>query len=310
MIAENQFLATIRSGPMYSQTLENNVKNVWAEKGKMWLRHLPSIIASLSTYWALSDVKPVRNMSYNYVARAIQKGSKPVVLKISCDKQLIENEHIALNYFDGEGSIRAIDTNKKNNALLLEQAIPGSLLKAHYPANIADIINVYGGVVNKIASRSLASDNYTHVSKWCNAIDRIVKGRIENHLIEKAKELKEFLLNSAKKKYLCHGDLHLENIICNKNQWLSIDPKGIIGEKTFEAAAFDLIGKKEWNTPNEIKNKISKRVNLLAKELEIDKDRLLAWTFLRAMIAAQWSIEDNGNPGEMLQRARPIYSLI
>ena len=71
-----------------------------------------------------------------------------------------------------------------------------------------------------------------------------------------------------------------------------------------------MIGKKEWNTPDEIKNKISKRVNLLAKALEIDKDRLLAWAFLRAMIAAQWFIEDNGNPGEMLQRARPIYSLI
>lgn len=117
-------------------------------------------------------------------------------------------------------------------------------------------------------------------------------------------------MNSAKNEYLCHSDLHLENIIQYGDKWLSIDPKGIIGEMAFEAAAFDLIDKSEWSQLETIKDKVINRVNLLASALDIDKDRLLAWIFLRVIISAQWFIEDNGNPDEMLTLASTVFPLV
>ena len=84
----------------------------------------------------------------------------------------------------------------------------------------------------------------------------------------------------------------------------------MIGEKTFEAAAFDLITQSEWNAPELIKSKIITRINLLASALSVDKERLLAWLFLRTIISIQWFIEDNGDPSERLKLAEAVYPLI
>lgn len=290
--------------------LEKNVRNIWGQKGQAWLNQLPEVIKLLSERWSLIAIKPVKNMSYNYVALANQQNKRPAVLKISCDTQLITNEYKALKHFNGRGAIKVIDIDKQHNALLLEQASPGYLLKDHHPRDIKDTINIYATVIRELANQKQPDTQYIHVNMWCKAIDRIDDERIASHLVKKAKDIKEFLLNSAKKEYLCHGDLHLENIIQHKNKWLSIDPKGIISEMAFEAAAFDLIDKSEWTNPKTIQGKIIKRINLLASTLGIDKDRLLAWIFLRVIISAQWFIEDNGNPDEMRNLASYIFTLV
>ena len=251
------------------RTLEKNVVNVWGDKGRKWLKNLSNIIAELSAHWKLSDVKPVEKMSYNYVATAKQNHNTPVVLKFSCDKVLIEDEYRALKHFNGVGSIRVIDRVTNYNALLLEQAIPGYLLKANHPKDIKNTIEIYAGVVKALRSKLIPKTEYTQVEKWCQAIDRITDPRISLKYIDKAKELKDYLLSSAENEYLCHGDLHLENIIRHEDSWLSIDPKGIIGEMAFEAAAFDLLDKADWNEPETIPDKINQRLSLLANKLEI-----------------------------------------
>lgn len=287
--------------------LEKNVVNVWGDKGRKWLESLPEIIAELSEHWKLSDVIPVDNMSYNYVAFAKQDNNTPVVLKFSCDKALIEAEYCALKQFNGVGSIQVIDRYVNHNALLLEQAVPGYLLKANHPNNIEDTIKIYVGVVKALASLPKPDARYTHVEKWSQAIDRIDDRRIKPEYIDKAKELKSYLLSSSEKEYLCHGDLHLENIIYHNKKWLSIDPKGILGEMAFEAAAFDLLDKSDWAEPKSIPNKMNQRLSLLANNLGIPKDRLLAWVFLRVIISVQWFIEDNGDPDETLKLADVLY---
>lgn len=287
--------------------LEKNIKNVWGKIGQRWLNQLPSIIERLSDYWSLTNIKPVDNMSYNYVALATQKDNIPVVLKISCDEQLIANEYKALKHFDGHGSVKVLDINKAHNALLLEQAIPGYLLKGHHPIKIENTIKIYAQVVKALSSPSLTTNNYTHVSQWCQALDRIEVGKIDKHFVKKAKELRSFLLNSAKQEYLCHGDLHLENIIQHGKKWLAIDPKGIIGEMAFEVAAFDLISKDELKDTATIQEKIVTSATLLSRALDLCYERLLAWMFLRAILAAQWFLEDNGDPSEMLTLATLLF---
>lgn len=184
------------------RTLEKNVINVWGDTGREWLKNLPNIIAELSAHWKLSDLKPVENMSYNYVALAKQHHNTPVVLKFSCDKALIENECRTLKHFNGTRSIQVIDRIINHNALLLEQAIPGCLLKANHPKDVANSIEIYAAVVKALASNPIPKTEYTHVEKWCQAIDRITDPRISLKYIDKAKELKDYLLSSGENQYL------------------------------------------------------------------------------------------------------------
>ena len=79
--------------------LEENALAVWGNKGKSWLGSLPEIIDHLASKWGLSEISPVSNMSYNYVAKATQK-NQAVVLKISCDEEFIDSEFRALKHFD------------------------------------------------------------------------------------------------------------------------------------------------------------------------------------------------------------------
>lgn len=292
------------------KSLNNNVINVWGTQGNSWFNRLPDIVAQLTQHWQLSHVTPVANMSYNYVAKATQNNTIPIVLKISCDKNLINDEYRALNYFKGKGSIRALDIYSDLNALLLEQAIPGHHLKEHPTRYISDTIKIYANAVKALESPPRALHEFIHVEKWCEAIDTINDKRIKSQYVDKAKALREFLLSTAKKEYLCHGDLHSENIIRHEDKWVSIDPKGIIAEMAFEAAAFDLVDDSEWNKPETITNTINQRLDALVKNLEIDEKRLLGWVFLRVIISAQWFIEDNGNPKKMLNLAPALYSLL
>ena len=290
--------------------LEKNIINCFAEKGRAWLDALPVTIEKLSAHWSLTDIKPVNNMSWHYVAFAIQNNKTPVVIKVGCDKKLIQDEYKVLHHFDGHSAIKVIDMNIDLNALLLEQALPGCPLKSHDQSQISDTIRIYSSVVKTLSDCQQNKNNYTHASSWCEAIDKITDTRIEKRFVDQAKKLKSMLLHSATNEYVCHGDLHLENIVQNGTKWVCIDPKGIIGEMAFEAAAFDLLSDDEIKNSSDISSFILDRVTQLANTLNIDLNRLISWIFLRVIISAQWFIEDNGNPNQMLLLAEKIYPMV
>lgn len=292
------------------EVFKQKVLNTWGKKGENWLTELPSIIESLALYWKLNNIKPVDNMSYNYVAFAIQANKTPVVIKISCDEQLISDEYQALRYFDGCGAIRVLDFNQQHHALLLEQANPGESLNNYTALNIEDKIQIYAHIVQLLSSRPSVTHGYKHIRLWCKAIDKINDHRIEHRFVEMALTLREDLLHSQPYEYVCHGDLHLENIIQQGNQWLACDPKGIIGEVAFEAAAFDLLERNELLETPGIQSKLIHRINQLATALNLPFERLLSWIFLRAIISAQWFIEDKGDPSSALLLASLLYPLL
>lgn len=89
---------------------------------------------------------------------------------------------------------------------------------------------------------------------------------------------------------LLHGDLHYGNILLSdEHGWLSIDPKGVIGEKEYEIP-FPRIAQ------DGMVNKITLKCHL-DQFIEIsgfDRQRVLVWAFSKAVLAAWWSFEDTG----------------
>ena len=65
------------------KTLSQNITNLYGSKGTDWIDNLPAIVTALINHWGLSEVTPVSNMTFNYVAKAILNAKEPVVLKIS-----------------------------------------------------------------------------------------------------------------------------------------------------------------------------------------------------------------------------------
>lgn len=291
------------------QHLKENILNIFGEEGQRWLDRLPSIIEDLECHWKIKQLQPVKNMTFNYVAKGIAPDDKPIVLKIGCSKDEVLDEKNALIHFAGFTSIRLIDYNEEYCALLLEQAIPGVSLKSLYPTKLDYVIEQYTAVMQGLHAKDIPQDKiFAHVSRWLKAFDQALSDKIPTPILHKAKQLKNHLLATSSDERVLHGDLHHDNILKDQDHWLAIDPKGIIGEPTFEAAAFDFMQHAELKDTPHFHEKFAKRLNLLADKAHLDRKRLQDWVFVRLVLSAIWSIDDNCNPAFALRLADKLMT--
>ena len=288
--------------------LKKNNINLFGERGKKWVVDLPQIVETLAERWQLTEIVPVGNMSWNYVAKASSKPHSSVCLKISIDGNLIADEIKALEHFNGHGMIQLIDHDTQLHALLLHQAIPGKSLKDLYQSNKEDPIVIYASVIESLLSAPKAKVNTNkHVKDWLKAFDRIPKNKLPKDLIPKAKILSKEMLDQPYDEFLLHGDLHMDNIISDQNEWIAIDPKGIVGPKEFEIACFDFITQDELSSAGNIPELFDARAIKLSRLLKIDHSILKNWVFIRLVLGACWMIEDNGKADVFLNQVQAIF---
>ena len=281
------------------KNLEKNIINLYGKNGEVWLEKLPLIINELSNTWGLSDLQPVNNMSFNYVAKALQKNDIAVIIKVACKASMIKDEIKALKHFHGSGCVKLLDVNNKQHALLLAQADPGTTLLTE--DSVESVIDAYCSLIRALHTADHAPHNFDSIKKWLEAIDRVKYSKISSELLNKAIGLKKHLLETSENEIILHGDLHLDNILLNDNNWIAIDPKGIIGEPTFDVFPHDLI-----NNKNDIRSIIA----LIAENLDLDSRRIMQWIFVRLILMAAWMIEDSANPTDALNKAKIIYNLL
>lgn len=286
------------------KTLPQNITNLYGAKGADWIANLPSIVTALACHWNLSEISPVANMTFNYIAKAVLNSKEAVVLKISYDRQSIINEKRAFTHLGFQGSISLIDYNHTYNALLLQQAIPGITLKSLYRDDSDYVMDCYIETMQKLHHQQLLKEaNLPHVTDWLKVLDKPSLKRIPAILLNKAIKLRNKMLSTPKPLIFLHGDLHHDNILKHGHEWLAIDPKGVMGEAEFEIAAFDFIYISELTATVDAKNGFEKRVELLAQKSGLDQQRIKDWVFVRLILMAAWFIEDNGDPSQAINLA-------
>jgi streptomycin 6-kinase len=94
---------------------------------------------------------------------------------------------------------------------------------------------------------------------------------------------------------LLHGNLHHDNILCAEREpWLAIDPKGLIGELAYETGA---LLRNLWPAilaePDPARL-IARRIDQLAEEVAFERARVRDWGMAQAVLSAWWFIEDGG----------------
>ncbi len=97
------------------------------------------------------------------------------------------------------------------------------------------------------------------------------------------------LLASRREDAVMHGDLHHDNVLDGGPRgWLAIDPKGVIGERTFEYANL-------FRNPTAAMalepGRMRRRAAIVLEETGLGRDRLLRWIFAYAALGAAWSLE-------------------
>jgi streptomycin 6-kinase len=285
------------------KTFKTNITSIYGNKGKAWLSALPKLVEEISLKWELSDLQEVSNLSYNYVLSGFQE-AQPIILKLSLDEGGLRQEADTLRAFSDFGGVSVLE--EQANALLLKRAIPGTSLKDSFSKGDQRAIHIACQVAQKLHQAPMPQKSFPHIREWLKALDHspeFIAARTtpdnRNHIViylAKARYLRDKLLQNASEAVLLHGDLHPENVLQNGEDWVVIDPKGVIGPPIHEVWAF--IMNFETDAP------------FVADFFAFDLQELREWYFVHLNLALCWNIEDGTSLNPYLSLAKKVYPLV
>lgn len=282
------------------------------DQGAAWLATLPQVLCDVAARWNLRIGPPAGGLWFNYVAHAELADGTPAILKLCMpDEAEFRSAAAAMQRFDGYGCARLLEVELECGALLLEALVPGTPLLALDDESTR--LDVSCQLMPQLWRPVEHEHPFPTVAYWASGIQRLLRNRfggtsgpLPEPLVARAEAVFADLLASEQEQVLLHGDLHWANILAaRRSPWLAIDPKGIVGERTFEAAILlhtDLPG-------SSLRAVISRRLDALSQSVGLDRPRLLAYAFARAMLSAVWSVDDSQDPRKALRAAEVLGEL-
>ncbi len=268
------------------------------EEAIAWLERLPAILANCERRWSLT-IGPPFALTFNYVAPAVRADGTQVVLKVCSLTDEFPQQPEALRLVDGYGMVRLLECDPAEEIMLLERLMPGTFLR-----NVEDdqvSTSIAASIMRKIWRPVPEKHPFKTVQDWGKGFDRLRQyygggtGPFPKALLEEAETLYRELSASMVEPVLLHGDLHHENILAAEREpWLAIDPKGLVGEPAYEVGAWlrnPMPQLLDMPQPGRI---LARRIDQLAEELGFDRARLRDWGLAQAMLSAWWSMEDSG----------------
>lgn len=267
---------------------------------------IPESVAHLAEKWKLTNMRPLVPMSptSNYVVRAYSAlYNTDVILKIhACGGCSGSQEATALKLFNGNGVVKLLEYDAQYNGLLLEDITPGNTLSTLFPHDDARALEITIALIKKMQSADVS--NHVHefptVEQWMEELRTFQSTKIPHALLQKAYRLSQALLSIPYKPTLLHGDLHHENILQSSNDstdvnaWIIIDPKGVIGPVEFEAIRFMMNPIPGLLEQPNVQDITEHRINQLHTLCGFEKQRLIDWLFVQAVLSACWAEQGGG----------------
>jgi len=242
--------------------------------------------------YGLSNLTVFENLSHHYVLSGLQ-GQTPIVLKLGLDFAGLKMEAAALRAFQGYGAVGLLA--EEEGLLLLERALSGTCLRSYFPLHEKESLAIAYGVMQRLhGAPPPAPGAFPHLKDWLCALDK--NPDIPPRYLHKARTLREALLATAGESVLLHGDLHHDNILQQGAGWAVIDPKGVLGEPAYEAAAFIHNPLPDLLNLENVVDIIQHRITTFAEHFRVPAPRLRQWCFVRAVLAWAWTLEDGLDP--------------
>lgn len=282
---------------MITETLSRNVVGAWGEAGARWLADLPEILDGVARDWQLSVGEPF-DLTYHYVAAVTCADGTPAVLKLGVPgAESLAEQAPALEAFAGRGSVRMLRSDLDRAALLLERIEPGWRLRELVPARDSEATSAAVGVIRRLhvppPPGCPLPDALTQVGAFDWYLSTFgASGPLPADLVTRAAGLIRELCESATERVVLHGDLHHDNILRGgREQWLAIDPHGLVGDPCYEVGSL-LFNPDPADRDRALTALVPYRVEQLAAELAMPLDRVVAWGFVKSVMSDVWTAQE------------------
>lgn len=285
--------------------LARTFQDLFGADGEAWVRSLPALVEACAQRWSLTIGPSLAPLTYAYVAPAVRADGATVILKLAYPGREQRTEIEALRLFGGEGAAGLLEADPSAAALLLERLEPGTMLRNE--TDDARATAVAAQVMQRLWRPVPTNHGFPSVADWAEGVTRYQRryagtaGPLPVDLVELAQELFRDLLatTSGEGNVVLHGDLHHDNILLDASRgWLAIDPKGVVGDPTFEVTA---LLRNPWNgtwAATDPVGTLDCRIDVLAAALGFPRERIVRWGVASAVLSACWSVEDHGDGGE------------
>jgi streptomycin 6-kinase len=208
-----------------------------------------------------------------------------VVLKVQTPHRESEHEAAALELWDGDGAVRLLAHDPERHALLLERCVPATpLASVGQEAALEVLVSLLPRLWKPAAApfRSLAEE----AAWWLVQLPRTWEEagrRFERRLLDASLEALGELAPTQGEQVLLHQDLHGDNVLAAEREpWLVIDPKPLVGEREFAVAP--IVRSVELGHS---RRDVLYRLDRLTSELGLDRERARGWTIGQTIA---WSV--------------------
>jgi streptomycin 6-kinase len=199
-----------------------------------------------------------------------------------------------LEILDGRAVNRLLRFDRRRFAFLLEKLSPGENLKTICAKEDENAVRIAIETMRKFWQKPPARHDFPPLEKWFDRLRRAEKNRFDTVYAAKAQRFFEELNPASDKKMLLHGDFHHENILsAEREPFLAIDPKGIVGNPAYDIGVF-LINHAHWlkNEPD-LREKLKRAIELFGAAFAIEPRALRRWVFAHSVLSAWWTFEEN-----------------
>lgn len=293
--------------------LRSRIERLHGDPGRRWLDALSVLVSTYADRWSLRLDEPLPNPSYNLVLPGQDAKGKGIVLKLGVSCAELSSEVEALVLYAGRGAVRLLDHDASAGALLLERVVPGT--PVHEGQNELEATTTAARLMKQLWREPPQEHSFPSLSIWFRAFARLRDmfdggtGPFPSQLISGAESAFVQLNGASDAGVVLHGDLHHTNILLSQRDgWVAIDPKGVVGDRGYEIGSF-MINQLPARE-SEIMEMMARRLSIFSEELQISRERLAQWSFFHAVLSAIWSFEDSEEWQRTIQLARLLERLI
>jgi len=241
--------------------------------------------------WNLTpDGEPLTTQSS--ILLAVHSESGPAMLKIATELEERRGADTMV-WWGGEGAARVLSHD--GDALLMERARDGvsleEIVRSGHDDEATRIICAAATRLHSPRSKPLPR-SLVPLTIWFADLEPAA-ARHGGFLSLAAATARE-LLAEPRDVGVLHGDIHHGNILnFGPRGWLAIDPKGLLGERSFD---FVNILRNPDDQIALAPGRLSRQATVIAQAAGLDRIRLLKWTLAFTGLSAAWILTDGDTP--------------
>jgi streptomycin 6-kinase len=244
-------------------------------------------------YLRLWSLAPDGDVIVTHTSRLlpVRRGGVPLMLKLSHTSEERYGGQLML-WWDGEGAVRILEHD--DDALLMERATG--------PRSVSDMARsgeddaaslIICEVARRLhAPRSGSAPAAISLDLWFR--DLFPAADRHGGILVAAAETARALLGEPRDIRVLHGDLHHGNVLDGGARgFLAIDPKRLLGERSFDFANIFCNPDAAVATRP---GRLTRQAGIVAEAAGLDRERLMRWILAYAGLSAAWHLDDGTDP--------------